>query len=80
MITLEEAIAEAYASAPDDEIIYDALEIDHPSFVAPARLVNWPVTGPEPDVFKFLHEDTAPLNSSRKRLLPIPRWTLCGIA
>lgn len=62
MITLDEAIAEAYASAPDDELVYDALEIDHPAFIAPARVVNWPVTGPEPQRFQFRHESTAPLN------------------
>lgn len=65
MSTLQEAIAEAYASAPDDELIYDALEIDHPSFLAPARVVNWPVTGPKPEIFMFLHEDTAPLDPNK---------------
>jgi len=59
MVSLEEAIAEAYASAPDDDVVYDALEIDHPAFIAPARVVNWPVTGPEPERFMFLHEETA---------------------
>lgn len=65
MVSLDEAIAEAYASAPDDEIIYDALEIDHPTFNVPARVVNWPVTGPEPDKFLFKHESDAPLGPNQ---------------
>jgi len=62
MATLKEAIEEAYASAPDNVIALHALEIDHPSFTEPARVVNWPVTGPEPEEFWLLHEDDAPLN------------------
>ncbi|MEW6314125.1 MAG: DUF1833 family protein [Pseudomonadota bacterium] len=38
--TLSQAIAEAYASAPAGEIILHTLEIRHPSFVAPIRVVR----------------------------------------
>lgn len=62
MATIQEAIAEAYAHAPKDLIILDAVEIDHPSFVHPLRVVRWPVTGPEPESFWLRHESTASLN------------------
>lgn len=65
MVSLEEAIAEAYASAPDDVIVYDAMEIDHPSFSVPARVVNWPIIGQEPEKFSFLHEDDAPIDPGK---------------
>jgi hypothetical protein len=38
--TLSEAVKEAYASAPVDEIIYHTLEINHPDFTAPIRVVR----------------------------------------
>lgn len=38
--TLSQAIAEAYASAPSDEVILHTLEIRHPSFTQPIRVVR----------------------------------------
>jgi len=38
--TLSQAIKEAYASAPSDSIIYHTLEIYHPSFTVPIRVVR----------------------------------------
>ncbi len=38
--TLSLAIKEAYASAPADVIIYDTLEITHPAFTTPIRVVR----------------------------------------
>ncbi len=37
---LTEAIAEAYASAPTSEVILHTLELRHPSFTQPLRVVN----------------------------------------
>jgi len=37
---LSEALAEAYASAPTQEVILHTLELNHPSFVTPLRVVN----------------------------------------
>ncbi len=59
---LQQAIAEAYASAPQDEIILHALEINHRSFTQPVRVIRWPVSGPEPERFRCLLEDDAPYN------------------
>lgn len=33
MATMEQALAEAYASNPIDEIVYDTLELHHPAFI-----------------------------------------------
>lgn len=38
--TLSQAIKEAYASAPSSSIIYHTLEIYHPSFTVPIRVVR----------------------------------------
>lgn len=38
--TLSEALKEAYASAPSDIIIVNTLEIRHPAFTAPIRVVS----------------------------------------
>lgn len=38
--TLSAAIAEAYASAPTDEVILHTLEIRHPTFTTPIRVVR----------------------------------------
>ena len=38
--TLEDALAEAYASAPSSEVILHTLEIRHPSFTTPVRVVR----------------------------------------
>ena len=38
--TLSQAIKEAYASAPNTSVVYHTLEIYHPSFVTPIRVVR----------------------------------------
>lgn len=38
--TLSQAIKEAYASAPNNSVAYHTLEIYHPSFVTPIRVVR----------------------------------------
>ncbi|MCU0919682.1 MAG: DUF1833 domain-containing protein [Burkholderiaceae bacterium] len=38
--TLSQAIQEAYASAPSADIIYHTLEINHPDFTVPIRVVR----------------------------------------
>jgi hypothetical protein len=60
--TLQEAMDEAYASAPSDSIPLSAMEINHPAFTQPLRVVRWPVSGPEPELFRCLHEDDADLD------------------
>lgn len=60
MADWDAAIAEAYASAPQDRIVLHTLEINHRSFPEPVRAVRWPVTDNEPTVFRCLLEDTAP--------------------
>lgn len=56
--TLSDAIKEAYASAPTAEIVYHTLEIYHPSFSVPIRVVRDSV-----DLTATL-EATAPRNPS----------------
>jgi hypothetical protein len=62
---LEKAIAEAYASAPQNVIILHAIEINHPAFSEPARVIRWPVTDNEPTRFRCLLEDDAPYNAGQ---------------
>jgi hypothetical protein len=59
---LEKAIAEAYASAPQDVIALHSLEVNHPTFTKPVRVIRWPVAGPEPERFSCLLEEDAPYN------------------
>lgn len=63
---LDEAIVEAYASAPQDTIVLHTLEINHKSFAQPARVVRWPVTGNEPTRFVCLLEPDAPYDPGRE--------------
>ena len=58
--TVEQALAEAYASAPQELIVLDTLEIHHRTFDVPIRIVRWPVTGPKPDMFKLRLDNKAP--------------------
>ena len=62
MATIEEAVKEAYASAPVDIVVLDTLEIWHRTFTAPVRVVRWPMEGPEPTEFHLLLESNAPRN------------------
>jgi hypothetical protein len=59
---LAKALAEAYASAPKGQIPLDTLELNHPNFTQPIRVVRWPVTGPAPRIFDLCLEDDAPIN------------------
>lgn len=59
---LEEAIAEAYASAPQDVHILHTVEIHHRTFTAPVRLVRHPLEGPKPREFRMRLEDAARYN------------------
>lgn len=59
---LQQAIAEAYASAPQTEVILHTLEINHRSFEQPIRVVRWPVTSEQPERFQMLLEDDALYN------------------
>ncbi len=54
------ALEEAYASAPTDEIVLHALEVNHRTFDEPIRVIRWPVLGEEPETFECLHEEDAP--------------------
>lgn len=55
-VSLSQALAEAYASAPDTEIILETLEFRHPLFTATQRIVN-----DHSELLAFLESD-APLN------------------
>lgn len=57
--TLSEAIKEAYASAPDNVVILDTLELLHPSFTTPIRVVR-----DHADLTATL-ESTAPQNAGQ---------------
>lgn len=59
---VEQALAEAYASAPQDLIVLDTLEIHHRTFDVPIRIVRWPVAAPTPPIFHLRLEGTAPVN------------------
>ncbi|MDR2892971.1 MAG: DUF1833 domain-containing protein [Deltaproteobacteria bacterium] len=59
---MKAALAEAYASAPQNTILLHTLEVNHRSFTEPARVCRWSVTGPEPEVFHCQLEDNAPYN------------------
>lgn len=59
---LEEAIAEAYASAPQDIVLRHTVEISHKTFTQPARLVRHPLNGPKPEEFRMRLEDSAVFN------------------
>jgi hypothetical protein len=56
--TLSQALKEAYASAPSNIIIYDTIELRHPAFTAPIRVVR-----DTSDLVATL-EATAPVNPS----------------
>jgi hypothetical protein len=68
MATLEEAYEEAYASVSHDVILLHALEINHPAFDEPLRVIQWPITGNEPDKFYCLHEKDATYNPGKEVL------------
>ena len=61
----EQALAEAYACAPQDVIVLHSLEVNHFTFTEPVRVIRWPVTGPEPERFICLLEDDAPYDPAR---------------
>ncbi|MGN2393239.1 DUF1833 family protein, partial [Pelomicrobium sp. G1] len=56
---LTAAIREAYASAPANEIVYHTLELRHPSFTQPLRVVrDW-------DTLTARLEESAPVDAGR---------------
>lgn len=57
---LEEAVREAYASAPVDTEILHTLEINHKTFETPIRVVRWPMEGPDMTEFSCKLDDDAP--------------------
>ena len=59
MSLLEEAMAEAYASAPAETVVLYTVEIWHESLTEPIRVVRWPQPGPEPEQFHLKLEDDA---------------------
>lgn len=65
MSNLDDALKEAYASAPQELIILDTLEVHHRTFDTPIRIVRWPVTGPTPEKFNLKLENTAPVNPGK---------------
>lgn len=60
--TLQAALEEAWASAPDDVIVLETLEIMHDTLTTPIRLVRWPVVDSQPVIFKLRLEATAPID------------------
>lgn len=56
---MEEALAEAYASADQDIIPLLTVEIVHRSFEEPVRLLRWPLSGPEPEEFYCRLEESS---------------------
>lgn len=56
-IAMSQALAEAYASAPSDEVILHTLELRHPSFTQPLRVVN------DHDTLNARLESSAPVDS-----------------
>ena len=63
--TLQEAVREAYASATSDIVVLHALEIWHKTFQEPARVIRWPVEGPELTEFRCKLESDAPRNAGQ---------------
>ncbi len=59
---LQQAIAEAYACAPQDVLILHTLEINHKTFNRPARGARWSGVGPEVEVFRCRLEGNALYN------------------
>jgi hypothetical protein len=59
-LLLDQAIAEAYASAPQDTIVLHTLEINHHTLTTPIRVVRWPVLDNDPTVFHCKLEADAP--------------------
>lgn len=59
---LQQAIAEAYACAPQDVLLLHTLEINHKTFNRPARVARWSGVGPEVEVFRCRLEGNALYN------------------
>lgn len=68
-VLLSEAIAEAYSIAPVNDVILQTLEIRHPTFAIPVRLVadfGTLITPGDPDIFGWMLtlESNAPVDAS----------------
>jgi hypothetical protein len=59
---LQQAIKEAYASAPQDVIALHSLEVNHFTFTEPVRVIRWSSGSPEPERFLCKLEDDATYN------------------
>jgi hypothetical protein len=53
---------EAYASAPQNEIVLHSMEVNHKTFTEPFRVIRWPIAGEEPVRFQCLLEEDADYN------------------
>ena len=62
--TLDDAIREAYASAPSDEVILDTLELRHPTFIEDGQPVAIRVVRNHQDIVARI-EDDAPMNAGQ---------------
>jgi hypothetical protein len=58
---VRDAILEAYASVKNELTVLYGLEIEHPSFEEPIRVIRWAYETPELKYFKCRHEDDAPI-------------------
>jgi len=67
-MSLSEALVEAYANAPADEIVIETLEIDHPTFDAPIRIA----TGIEEDIDLPLAENGQEVTHKALQVIVIP--------
>jgi hypothetical protein len=61
----DKAIAEAYASAPADKRILYTIELRHPAFTEPVRVVHWPIEEPEPGAHVLTLETDAPVDAGK---------------
>ncbi|MGX7950488.1 DUF1833 family protein [Oleidesulfovibrio alaskensis] len=71
----DKAIAEAYASAPANSRILYTIELRHPAFTEPVRVVHWPIEEPEPGVHTLTLEPDAPVDAGKA----VP-FVHCGFA
>lgn len=74
-VTYSEALAEAYASAPEDEIILDTLEFRHPLFVDAGEPFGIRVVNDHTELSATL-EDDAPLNGGEEVTFQAVYFTL----
>lgn len=70
---LEEAIREAYATAPADTVVLYTMEIRHRTLSEPVRIVRWPMAGPDPEEFMMKLEPDASIDAGQTvKFLGVP--------